>query len=120
MHQSSINLLPTFSTSHWLHLQCHCSGKKLASVQSRRLLHQRKRPTLPNLHYPDLERKYDGNETDVANFINFRFQIFFRFVSIFLNFFVSIPLMDISVFVSININNAVSGHEISVAHWLNH
>jgi len=66
-----------------------------------------------------LERKYNGNETDIARFIRFRFKFSrFRFVSIFAYFFVSIsvfvngikifPLTDISVFVSVNVNYTVA------------
>jgi len=51
---------------------------------------------------------------DIATFISFRFK-FFRFVSVFSYFFVSVsvfvneikifPLTDISVFVSVNVNH---------------
>jgi len=61
-----------------------------------------------------LERKYHGNETNIARFISFRFK-FFRFVSVCSYFLVSVsvfvngikifPLTDISVFVSVNINH---------------
>ena len=65
-----------------------------------------------------LEEKYNGNETDVARFISFRFKFSrFRFVSVFSYFFVSVsvfvngikilPLTDIFVFISVNVNHTV-------------
>ena len=60
-----------------------------------------------------LEWKYNGNKTDIARFITFRFKFSrFRFFLFFLfqfPFFVNgikiFPLTDISVFVSVNVNH---------------
>ena len=70
-----------------------------------------------------LERKYNGNETDIVRFISFHFKFSrFHFVSVFCYFLVSVsvfvngikifPLTDISVFVSVNVNHTVPNPEV--------